>query len=321
MYKFIKKIFVVLLFFMLITSVFDIWLRSQKLSYAAKYEGLIKAKDKVELIILGNSHANYGVNPSVFKNIYAYNLANVSQKIYQDKRIILKALSEYKFPKLKYVMINVDYHSLIYSSQEQRNLWSYYDLGIKYKDENYLLPNLSPFLWGYKPKVTFSFLEKHFRKKQKYLDSEYGVNPHSSYIKGFLAFEGTDNSRFNNKAYKERVASWKEDINNSERKEIVQDLRELITTLKNKGIKPILFSNPTYKDYNMFLDKNIINRNNHDISIICDEFKIKYLDFMIDKHFTKEHFYNEDHLNSKGAKLFTQMIITEMMNNGVISEL
>lgn len=59
----------------------DIGLRNQDTLYSVKHEGEKVEKDSIQLIILGNSHATYGVDPSGF-SVPALNLANVSQSIY-----------------------------------------------------------------------------------------------------------------------------------------------------------------------------------------------------------------------------------------------
>jgi len=267
-------------------------------------------KKEIQVLFLGNSHANYAINPSCFKNFKVYNLANVSQQIYFDKRLTIQSIKS-GMPQLKYVFISVDYHSLFTSTQGVRNIWSYYANGIKYKDQDYTKANISPFIWGYTPKVAFSLLKKDIIKRIKYdnsvidFDVEDGVNIKDHLCNGFLGFEGFDNTSFNDVNYKIRAETFKEDTSNSERLEVISDLNSFILFLKSKNIEPILFSSPTYRDYNKYLNGKQVGRNLADIHSICKKNDIQYWRFDDDIRFSKEDFYNQDHLNKKGASKFS----------------
>jgi len=113
MKKFIIKTIILSSLVFIIIAGFDIWLRNKNSSYKQKYNGLIEAKDSVQVLFLGNSHATYGIDPMQFDNFYAYNLANVNQSIYFDKRLTLKAIKNGVI-NLKFVFISIDYHSLYF---------------------------------------------------------------------------------------------------------------------------------------------------------------------------------------------------------------
>ena len=194
MKAFLKNVAVFLLIPLLVVVTIDLWLRSINSLYKEKYEGLLKKKDFIEVLILGNSYAHYGVDPNQF-TFYAYNLANVGQSIYFDKRLTLRVLDD--LPKLKYVLISIDYHSLSFSSQEARNYWSYYGHGLKYKDLSYFKADLSPFLFGYTPLISLSLIKKSLIKYILYhdqdvidFDVENGVDIFDSIKNGFIPLQG-----------------------------------------------------------------------------------------------------------------------------------
>jgi len=321
MQNFLRRTITFLFIPFFLILIIDYFLRDINSLYKEKYSQLIENKDFIEVLILGNSHANYGVDPNGFNNKYAYNLANVSQQIYFDKRLTMQAINR-GMDKLKYVFISVGHHSLFTSSQGVRNIWSYYANGIKYKETNYALAIISPFLWGYTPKVALSLIKKRIINKIKYgdtqiinFDVEVGVNVRDVINKGFISYEGTNDKDFNEKKYLSIARSYKEPDINSERKDIIRDLEDFIYKLKSNKITPILFSIPTYIEYNKHLDSSIINRNRLDIKKICNKYNIEYWDYSNDERFSKSEFYNPDHLNKKGAKQFGRML-SHRLNGG-----
>ena len=313
MKHFINKILTFFIVPIVIILIFDFWLRNQNSVYKEKFVEVLEYKDKIEVIILGNSHANYGVDPNSFSH-YTYNLSNVNQSLYFDKRITLSLLE--KLPKLKYVFISIDYHSLYFSNQGLRNIWSYYGNGVKYKDTKYLLPVISPFLFGYTPKFAVAILKKSIINKFKYgnemrldFDVEEGIDIAKPMRKGFFAFEGVNESTFNEKLYLARVRAFNNVIKTStEHDEIIADLEDFIKILQYKNITPIFFTTPTFQDYNDYLDSNFIKRNNADIQKICLKYDLKYFDFMDSSLFTKDDFNSCDHLNKIGAEKFGKLL-------------
>lgn len=290
----------------------DIWLRNMNSSYKEKIKGIQQFGDSIQILALGNSHATYGVNPDAF-NVYLYNLANVNQSFYFDKRLTLKLLPE--MPHLKVVLISIDYHTLYFSSQGEQNNWSYFGNGIKYKDRNYFLENISPFLFGYKPRRSFAFLVKDLLKKAKNLhrktidfDVEEGVDIYTPMEKGYTPRNGSSNN-FNKYYYINRANAFNFVVENStEKKEILAELSNFIVYLKQKGIAPVLVSCPTFKDYNQYLNNDVVKQNHNDINSLALQYHIHKIDFSESNLFPQEDFYDADHLNKTGALKFSKMI-------------
>lgn len=312
MKKFIVKLIIFISIPLLMILSLDIFLRNQNSIYKEKYLGAIKVKDSIEVVILGNSHANYGVDPKVF-DLFAYNLANISQSIYFDKRITISLMPYLKH--IKYVLISVDYHSLYFSSQPNRDIWSYYGHGIKYKNNNYLLADISPALFGYPPKISISLLKKKIMNNIKYgnhiidFDVENGINLNDTIEKGFLSFEGINETQHTTGFYKNRIDKANNNIKTSnEKNEVLADLSDFLEILLAKNITPILYTTPTYREYNKYLDQSILNENIKDINAICRKYHIKYWNFMDSNIFEKNDFYNGDHLNKAGAFKFGKIL-------------
>lgn len=291
----------------------DIWLRNQNTIYKEKYQQVLKVKDSVEVLILGNSHANYGVDPDSF-SLYAFNLANVNQSLYFDKRVTLSILD--KLSKLKYVFISIDYHSLYFSDQGLRNIWAYYGNGVKYKDEGYFLADLSPFLFGYTPKFAVSMLKKSIYNKIIYgkdmkidFDVENGIDVSKAMKKGFICFDNVNENIFNDSFYEARARAFNNVVHDSaETDEIIADLEDFIRILKDHNIIPVLYTTPTFREYNRYLDQWIVDNNRMNIQKLCLKYNVQHLDYMNSKHFEKFDFNSCDHLNQEGARKFGKIL-------------
>lgn len=312
MRNFLSKVMLFIALPLTLILISDLILRNQNTLYKEKYEGAKKAKDSIEVLILGTSQTTYGINPEEF-DLYAYNIANLAQSLYFDKRITLSLLSD--LPKLKYVFISIGYHSLAFSSQPNRDFWSYYGNGIKYKRTNYFFANLSPTLFGYTPKVSYAMHKRRIINRWKYgkeiidFEVENDVNLFQPAVKGFIALDGRDTLNFNPEAYDFLSNHYTEIIDESdEKEEILEDLEDFIQILLAKNVTPILISPPNYTKYNAYLNKAYIDENVEASRKIAEKYNIKYWDFHDSNRFNIMDFHDMDHLNRKGASKFSAML-------------
>ncbi len=307
MKKFIKKLllFSVPLFILLFSA--EVYLYNMKTSYSEKIDGLIQNKDKIELLVLGNSHEAYGINPNKF-DCYSYNLAHVNQSLYFDKRIILKHID--RLPNLKYVLIGVDFHSLYFSDQGIRNIWSYYAHGIDYKND---LPVSTKYsrVKGYTLGVILSFLKKKISGKYDkigVLDLENDVNLNAPMQKGWFFYNGVNANQMNTTSYLNRANEFNTTVKKSIiQNEVQKDLEDFIIILKNKKITPILIATPCYSEFRENISKEFRLKNEIIINNITKKYNIQYWDFF-ELPLKKSYFYNCDHLNYQGATFFTEII-------------
>jgi len=317
---FLKKILIFVFPICLFVVGMDFYLESMSSSWQEKLEGLRKEANEIEVLILGNSHAGCGVNPDAFTNYYVYNIAKAGQSIYFDKELTLQNLDTLK--RLKYVLISLDYHSLYFSSQRgKRNIWSYYGNNIKHPSTSYYKADISPFLLGYNPKVSFSLIRKDLLAKWKFgkqpyfldIDTRRAIST-TKLVNGFFHLPSIELDVFDENNYITRINGHHKLIKNSTEEELVlTELNELINTLHRKEITPIFFSAPTFKDYNMLLDPDIINRNNVITKKLCKKYNMEYWDYAINNDFLKNEFYNPDHLNKKGAARFSKILDSRLL--------
>jgi hypothetical protein len=279
-------------------------LRTIDSRYLQKRDGLLINSDSIEILVLGNSHADDGINP-IFFSKFTYNLANSSQTLLYDDLIVRKYLP--LLSKLKYALISLDYHSLYLDIPEDRDFLYDYYYDINIKNKIFLKEQFSFFFFVYSPTIAIDLICK---------STNYKLN------KGW---EGTSNNSidelsekrgeisvdfFTNKIYK-KIAENKQRI-------ILSKLEALIMFLKSKNVTPILISTPCHSYYYSKLDNEIVLKND----VIINELKIKYhlnyINSLKDREFNSSDFYNADHLNSKGARkysIFLNDTISKLITN------
>lgn len=78
-------------------------------NYTEKYQRISEVQDSVRVLITGNSHSLYGLNPAYFDQP-AYNQAQVSQTLYFEELVLEKYLKGFK--QLDYLILNISYFTL-----------------------------------------------------------------------------------------------------------------------------------------------------------------------------------------------------------------
>ncbi|QRX65021.1 hypothetical protein JS578_02885 [Dysgonomonadaceae bacterium zrk40] len=174
--------------------------------------------------------------------------------------------------------------------------------------------SLSPFIWGYTPRVSYIMARRALKWRLKHggeavpFHVERGVNVTDSLTRGFLGLEGTKESSFTPSEYRKLANEFREDTTSGERAAVLSDLHQFIRFLKERNIRPILFSSPTYREYNRHLESAQTARNLHDIGTICREHDIPYWRYDNDERFTRDDFFNPDHLNKQGAAKLSRIL-------------
>jgi hypothetical protein len=287
---------------LLILGLTELFLRSLPTSYKIKNAQLAVSAKNIELLILGNSHATYDLDPRRF-SLNAFNVASVNQSLYFDKRITLKYLDE--LINLKYVLISVDFHSLYYSDEGFRDIWSYYGYGINYKNS---LPVITRncYLYGYKGPLALEFLSRRFDRKYSHIrsvDVDYDLDLDHPYTKGFVGKRG--GPYLDGNTNRERAGFFNDIVHAStERESIIADLESFIDTLQRKNITPVLITLPCFRPFGDLLDKKVLEQDKTDIRAICGKYHLQYWDYFT-MPLDSDCFYNADHLNEKGAAIIS----------------
>lgn len=297
-----KKILIKLLFLFLPFTIIFFFLEHQLKtkpfvsSYSIKKKYLETQLDSIETLILGSSQAFNGIDPSCFST-KTFNIANVSQTLYYDKRLTLQYLP--KLTKLKNVIINIGYFSFFYQLFDIKESWrDYYYLqhfGIKYYQlSNFSLTNYSAVL-TYKIPHTFKLLLKNFKDETAIEILRNGYQPK------FIQETISDSLGL-------KRVTLHNDENFKRRTEIEKDLEDFIKQLSNKKINIVFVTTPVFNTYSKFCNNKIIDTNNNFISSLCKKYNCKYLNYFSDLRFEKTDFFDNDHLKYNGAKKLSTLI-------------
>lgn len=311
MKKFIKRFLLFALPLIFILLVFELFLRKMDTSYKVKREQISSSGGEAEVLIVGNSHAAR-LDPREF-SLNAFNLAQVNQSLYFDRRITTKYLDQFK--KLKYVLISVDFHSLYFSDEGDRNIWSYYGYGINYK-HSLPIPEKVSYLAGYKAKFLTEFVKRYLTGKYKVirgLEVEEAADLSQPIVKGFVPYRDTSINSMMSEAYMNERAGYFNDMvhTSGERREILADLEGFIADLKARNISPVLITMPCYAPYRGLLDKNVLQQNRTDILTLSEKYKIPYWDYFT-MPLSPDCYLNCDHLNGKGSLIVSDSLSRDL---------
>lgn len=119
----IKKVLLYLLPLFLVFIALELFYRFVPNDYSVKYATLPKKYENTEVLIFGNSHTFYGLNPKYFDKP-TYNLAHVSQTLYFDKILFDNYINHFK--TIKCVVLHIEYTSLSEIVDTEENNWRKY---------------------------------------------------------------------------------------------------------------------------------------------------------------------------------------------------
>lgn len=307
MKKLIFKTGLFVLPFLIIGIFLEGHLRKIPNDYDIKQLNFHAAKDDLEVLILGNSHAFYGLNP-IFFDKEAFNFAYVAQSLPYDQLLLEKHIS--KLPNLDLILLNISYPSfffdLLESPEAYRGTYYYTRYGLKnlgslkYKWE----------ITGIRLKENLSFLRKYWlRGKINTYTDENGWGSNYSFVKK-QDLEQTGIKYAKMHTFKNAEAFI---INKSA-------LESLMKLAEDNRINIILFSTPIHFHYRENMNDEQWTKAKKVISEL--EYKygnVKYLDFSEDERFIDDDFFDADHLNNVGAEKLSKLL-NELLNQTDLTE-
>jgi hypothetical protein len=297
MVKFLKKVSFFIAILAIVWLCFELFYRFAANNYTEKSKNISTGYKDCEVLILGNSHTFYGLNPDFFKR-KAFNLANKSQTLFYDQLLLEKYIDSLN--ALKYVIIPVEYSSLSASDDNAELAWRSYfyesQMGIDTKThkvfdlKKYSRALPPPFL------ITLKAIKKYCTK-----GSLVDCQPN-----GWAPYEGM-NSEHNNKAMGKIIAAKHED-NSVDFNKNIQRLKSMVVTCRQKGVKVFLVTMPVTSYYADNINRKKLALITAQCNAFANENKIHYINLFQDKRFVNADFFDIDHLNTNGAKKCTRVI-------------
>ena len=280
----------------------EIFVRTRPNLYIQKKEQLAANADSVEILILGSSHAMDGVDPNQFF-LYAYNFAFAGQSIHFDLKMTEKYLPV--LPRLKYVILMLDYNSLYFDHDDGRDFFYKYYFDISYKNNKFYKESLLQSFFVYKLENTLSMMYSSIKDNRKEPLVKGWVN---NAVRNDEFVSSVERNEFRAKGYNVGAKNWEGGDS------VINDLEELINLFLSKNVVPLLITYPNYSLMNSFMDVSSVERTRSVGYEFSQKYQIPYLDFNEDNSFTIEYFFNCDHLNKRGAAKLSGKINEVIMN-------
>lgn len=288
MRKFVLKVIIVLLPSITLMISIEYAFRDTPNNYKLKFSEFTKnQKDNISCLYFGSSHSLFGINPK-FSKTSSFNLANTSQTIDYDLKIYEKKCQDLN--SLSTVFIELSYFSLGYRLENGSESWrkNIYD---HYLDNNQLI-----FLSIYPNLVTNvkSIINYHFSAIEPQKTNIFGYQ--SNGIKErTIDFFINDSKKATNRHLNE---------NNEVNKKFYT---EFIRKLLLKKIRVVVHTPPLTSFYKNFFDikQRVL------VESFLNELKQEYKEIIVidNSELFNERldlFHDSDHLNSKGAEIYTK---------------
>lgn len=295
MKKFLLQItFLIFIPTILLVSICEWSMRCIPNDYSYKDEWMTKNASTIEILNFGSSHGFYGIRPEFFSRP-AYNLAFVSQCIKYDYFLYNKYISY--CDSLRYVILPVSYFSLRGQLESGIEDWrvkfyciymgcDYHKLEWKYNMEISDKAKLRDIIPSWIHNISYiSCNERGW--------GMHVINHRDStwYLQGPIA------------AKRHTTADTTHVIEN------IQRIESIIQDCQKRGIQVILLTTPTYHTYYDCLEKEEYTQ----MTATCAHLEQKYynviyLNWLKNKDFTEDDFFDADHLNKYGAKKLTIML-------------
>lgn len=273
-----------------ILAIGELTARSLPNSYSQKNDWLMRHGSKVKTLVLGSSHTYYGIRPDAFGDS-TFNLANISQTPEYDLALLEHFLPQ--MPNARRVIAPISYFTYRDPKLEEGDEWM---LGVRYKIHQHL-PLHSDFSI-YNLEIT-DF--DAYKGKLKNMVAHSPANRCDSLGFG-LGFDLQSRDPLWKEKGKGRAE--KHTLTTPGRFREARDTQDrLIRLAKEHGIEVIFITTPAWGTYIEALDSLQLAEMYEGIEEMKRKHGIAYYDYLRDKRFTEEDFYDPDHLSDIGLSL------------------
>lgn len=307
MKKFVFKLLYFVLPICILAILIEVMLRITPNDYSYKKEYLDKHASELEVLILGNSHMFYGLNPEYF-SYRTFNASHISQSLDYDFGILKKYQND--FTNLKALVLPISYFSLFWSLENGNESWRKKNYTIYYEID------ISESITDYS-EVLSNGLGINIRR----LLLHY-VLGHPAVSCNHLGWGNSFKSKNSRNLEESGIIASKRhtivDRLSYKNKEIFKDnmkkLSSIMRWCEAKQIKLILITPPAYISYRQGLNQEQLSETMKAIESFCnDKSNCYHKNYLTDKVFVAGDYYDSDHLSEIGAKKLSQIVDEEIV--------
>ncbi len=305
MKKFIKFLLLFLIPILIGMISFELLLRDIPNDYSFKKKYLNTNSNNIEVLFLGSSHIYFGINPEYISR-KSFNGAHISQSLNFDLAILEKYKDRLK--KLRYIIVPIDYFSMYSTLEGGVENWRVKNYNIYYDISKY-----GNYWSGFE--IFNGKLPSNISRAKSYL-----FNGKSDITCNKFGFGTTYNSKDSKDLIETGKTASKRHTKELENNQTtfsknIKTINSIIEFANSRNIKIIFITCPAYSSYRENLNPiqldnsvNIIKR------LSAKNTNTDYYNFLTDKTFIADDYYDADHLNEIGAKKLT-LKIDSIINN------
>lgn len=307
MSRFIKKSIVFLVILSLILVYINkLYIDTDAYKSMNSTEKFDHVPDEIEIANLGTSHAQYAFLYDDVDKV-SFNFAMPAQRIYYDEKILKKYIGNFKEGATLFIPISYVTPYLGYDDDNFKQYNNIYYEILSFNDiknssvSNYIKYGLLPILTS-DSNIKYLFIDD----KKEYVAWDMK--------------DRNDKTMSKEKMIEESKETFNRHLNfirsgEKQKEEKMQILDEILKTCIENNIRPVVTTTPLTRYYSDNFSEEFLNEFIGSIENIVARYpNVKYLDYSKDERFTDndEYFFDSSHLNVKGAKLFTDIILGDI---------
>lgn len=304
MSKFLIKISIILLPAILIAIAIEVLLRNIPNDYSLKRMYIEEHADEIQTLVLGSSHALYGLNPEYFTD-NCFNASYVGQTLDCDEAILKKYM--HKLSNLKTVIVPTSYFSFVLKLNEGEESW---------RTKNYVLyymVDISNSIYDYTEIFSNNFEVNIDRLISYYVKNKSAITCNENGCA--ISYDFADDKELE----KTGIASAKRHTakDYSFVKDNVNALISIVELCNKNNIRVLLYMSPAHKNYRKNLNKEQLLLTYYITNRISKKYHCTFIDFFENKSFDKKDYCDSDHLNYIGQKKLSLMLNDEVEKKAI----
>lgn len=303
MRKFLQDCFLFIFPLVILSLPLEMYIRTIPNSYKYKYDWMTNNVTDVEILVFGSSHAYYGIRPEFFSS-KTFNMANPAQCLAQDSFLFNYFLK--RCEKLRTVILPISYFTFFSDINPEENAYliRYYNIYMDYQRYPYS-PQYHLELGN--PATAMTKLKNYLTGKTSKFD-KYGWCMD-------YRIEEKDIRKWDNGSNAIAAAMRHTHLNLDLAKANYEKLNDIAQSCQRMGVELIIITTPTWHDYYNRLDKEQLSQMRSYVDRAVRKYGIRYLDYLKDKRFEANDFYDADHLSNIGAEKFSKILDEDIIQN------